>query len=211
VHDEEFVSPFCPWQVAIEYVEAYKKSMLAEEQTKYGKVQQHVEINWQAPMAGWFVLNTDGSAKIGVGKAGCGGVLRNDTGVWMEGFAKGLGDATAYMSKLWGIYEGLRMARRGGVEKLELRSDSQVIVRSLQNNNNGSSIMGCALMKRIRDLLTGSWDVKIMHVFREANRCADMLANKGSEGNHEIEFFDHPPSWGRQIVDDDFRGVAFPV
>jgi ribonuclease HI len=93
------------------------------------------------------------------------------------------------MAKLWGIYERLHMARRGGVEKLELRSDSQVIVQSLQDNNNGSIIMGCALMMRIRDLLTDSWDVKIMHVFREANRCADMLANKGSEGNHEIEFF----------------------
>jgi hypothetical protein len=70
--------------------------------------------------------------------------------------------------------------------------------------------MGCAFMKRIRDLLTGSWDVKIIHVSREANRCADMLANKGSEGNYEIEFFDHPPSWVRQIIDDDFRGVVFP-
>jgi hypothetical protein len=52
--------------------------------------------------------------------------------------------------------------------------------------------MGCALMKRIRDLLTGSWDVKVIHVFREANRCADMLANKANEGNYEIDFFDHP-------------------
>jgi ribonuclease HI len=210
MHDEEFVMPFRPWQVALEYVEAYKRSMQAEEQTKYGKMQQQVEIKWQVPLAGYVVLNTDGAARIGVGKAGCGGVLRNDTGVWLEGYAKGLGDTTAYMAELWGIYEGLRMARRRGVEKLELRSDSQVIVQCLQDSNNGSSIMGCAIMKRIRDLLKGPWDVKIMHVFREANRCADMLANKGSEGTHEIVFFDHPPSWVRQIVDDDFRGVAFP-
>jgi ribonuclease HI len=192
VHDDEFVRPFRPWQVALEYVAAYKNSMMAEEKTKYGKVQQQLDIKWQAPMAGWVVLNTDGAAKTGVGTAGCGGVLRNDNGVWMEGFAKGLGDTTAYMAELWGIYEGLRMARRRGVEKLELRSDSQVIVRSLQEDNNGSSIMGCALMKRIRDLLKGSWDVKVIHVFREANRFANMLGNKGNEGNYKIEFFDHP-------------------
>jgi ribonuclease HI len=192
VHDDEFVRPFRPWQVALEYVAAYKNNMMAEEKTKYGKVQQQLDIKWQAPMVGWVVLNTDGAAKIGVGTAGCGGVLRNDNGVWMEGFAKGLGDTTAYMAELWGIYEGLRMARRQGVEKLELRSDSQVIVRSLQEDNNGSSIMGCALMKRIRDLLKGSWDVKVIHVFREANRFADMLGNKGNEGNYKIEFFDHP-------------------
>jgi hypothetical protein len=70
--------------------------------------------------------------------------------------------------------------------------------------------MGGTLMKRIRDLLKEPWEVKVTHVFREANRCADMLANKGSEGNFEIVFFDHPPLWVRQIVDDDFRGVAFP-
>jgi ribonuclease HI len=128
----------------------------------------------------------------------------------MEGFVKGLGDTTAYMAELWGIYEGLRLARRQGVLKLEVQSDSQVIVRSLQDNNNGSSIMGGTLMKRIRDLLKEPWEVKVTHVFREANRCADMLANKGSEGNFEIVFFYHPPLWVRQIVDDDFRGVAFP-
>jgi ribonuclease HI len=112
--------------------------------------------------------------------------------VWVEGFVKGLGDTTAYMAELWSIYEGLCMARRRGVMKLELRSDSQVIVQSLQDNNNGSSIMGCALMKRIRDLLKGSWEVKVIHIFQEANRCANMLANKGSEGHFEIDFFYHP-------------------
>jgi hypothetical protein len=47
-------------------------------------------------------------------------------------------------------------------------------------------------MKRIRDLLKGSWEVKVIHVFQEANRCANMLANKGSEGHFEIDFFYHP-------------------
>jgi hypothetical protein len=142
MHDKDFVSLFRLWQVAIEYVDAYKKSMLAEEQTKYGKEQQQVDISWKPPTTGWFDLNTNGAAKTGVGKTGCGGVLRNDTGMWVEGFVKGLGDTTAYMAELWSIYEGLCMARRRGVMKLELRSDSQVIVQSLQDNNNGSSIMG---------------------------------------------------------------------
>ncbi|KAK2417953.1 hypothetical protein QL285_040194 [Trifolium repens] len=192
MHDDDFVSPLRPWQVVIEYVKAYKKSMLAEKQTKHEREQQQINVNWRAPMTGWCVLNTDGAAKIGTGKAGCGGVLRNDAGVWMEGFVKGLGDTTAYMAELWGIYEGLRLARRRGVLKLEVRSDSQVIVQGLQDNNNGGSIMGCALMKRIRDLLEEPLDIKIVHVFREANRCADMLANKGSEGSFEIVYFDHP-------------------
>jgi hypothetical protein len=48
-------------------------------------------------------------------------------------------------------------------------------------------------MKRIRQLLDGAWEVQIIHVFQEANRCADMLANMGSEGISGIEFFENPP------------------
>ncbi|KAK2385847.1 heat shock 70 kDa protein [Trifolium repens] len=113
------------------------------------------------------------------------------------------------MAELWGIYEGLCLAQRRGVMRLEVRTDSQVIVQSLKNNTSGSS-MGCALMKRIRNLLDGPWEVRIIHVFREANRCADVLANMGSEGTSEIDFFVSPPSRARQIVEDDARGVSFP-
>jgi ribonuclease HI len=143
-------------------------------------------------------------------RAGCGGVLRSDTGVWIEGFSKALGDTTAYMAELWGIYEGLRLAHRRGVTRLELRTDSQVIAQSLQNQTNGS-IMGGALLRKIRDLLNGPWEVKIIHVYREANRCADMLANMGSEGTSGIEFFVNPPARARQIVRDDVRGVYVPL
>jgi hypothetical protein len=63
---------------------------------------------------------------------------------------------------------------------------------------------------RIRQLLDGAWEVQIIHVFQEANRCADMLANMGSEGISGIEFFENPPWRVVQIVEDDIRGVSFP-
>ncbi|MCH94985.1 putative non-LTR retroelement reverse transcriptase, partial [Trifolium medium] len=209
IHDAEFVIPERPWQVVMDYVAAYNHSMLVEEQLRHEKVQQQVDIRWLAPPPGWFALNSDGAAKLSESKAGCGGVLRNETGNWIEGFTKALGDTTAYMAELWGIYEGLRLAQRREVMKLELRTDSQVIAQSLQDRKRGSN-MGCALLKKIRSLLDGPWEVKIIHVFREANRCADMLANMGSEGPIGFEFFANPPPRVMQIVDDDIRGVSFP-
>jgi hypothetical protein len=62
-----------------------------------------------------------------------------------------------------------------------------------------------------RDLLNGSWEIKIIHIYREVNRCADMLANMGSEGTSGIEFFVNPPARARQIVRDDVRGVYVPL
>jgi hypothetical protein len=64
-------------------------------------------------------------------------------------------------------------------------------------------------MKKVRNLLDGPWEVRIILLFREANKCADMLANMGSEGISGIEFFENPPTRVAQVVDDDFRNVSF--
>lgn len=44
---------------------------------------------------------------------------------------------------------------------------------------------GCAsswsLVSKIRRLLQSDWEVKIYHVYREANKCADVLANMGCD------------------------------
>jgi ribonuclease HI len=170
--------------VIIDYVEAYKISMMAEEHVRPGRVQQQVNVAWlPPPPPGWIVLNSDGAAKSNDNKAGCGGVLRNEQDMWLDGFAKALVDTTAYMAKLWGIYEELKLAKQREMVKLEVRTDSQVIAQSLHERKNGST-MGCALMKQIRRLLEGPWEVHIVHVFREANRCADIIANMGCEGMH---------------------------
>jgi ribonuclease HI len=209
MYDAEFVSPANPWQVSLDYVNTYKLSMKAEEQTRRGNEKQWTNIKWLTPSPRWFVLNSDGAAKTSDRKAGCGGVLRSDNGTWIEGFAKAVGDTTAYMAELWGIYEGLHLAQRRGVMRLELRTDSHIIAQCLKDSKSGS-IRGCALVKKIRSLLNEPWEIRIIHVFREANRCADVLANMGSEGDSGIEFFSSPPSRARQIVEDDIRGVSFP-
>jgi ribonuclease HI len=113
------------------------------------------------------------------------------------------------MAELWGIYEGLKLANRRGVMRIELGINSQVIAHSLQDMKNCSTL-GCALMKRIRQLLDRPWEVQIIHVFRDANRCVDMLANMGNESINGMEFFENPPSRVVQILKDDIRGVFFP-
>jgi ribonuclease HI len=113
------------------------------------------------------------------------------------------------MAELWGILEGLIMAKRRGVGRLDLRVDSAVIVKNLQGKKQGST-MGCSLMKKIYNLLADFMEVQINHVYREANRGADMLANLGCEGTGETVTFDHPPIEVIQIIDEDCRGVSFP-
>jgi hypothetical protein len=154
MHDTNFVSPEQPWKVIVEYVRAYKLSMIVEEQARTERIQQ-VSVAWLRPPSGWVVLNSDGAARTNDKTAGCGGVLRDDRGMWLVGFAKALGDTTAYMAELWGIYEGLKLAKHRGTTRIEVRTDSQVIARSLKERRKGSR-MGCTLMQKIRRLLDGN-------------------------------------------------------
>jgi ribonuclease HI len=209
LHNGEFITPEKPWQVILNHVNTYKMCMQAEDSTRNKVNQQQVNIAWIPPPIDWVALNTDGAAKQSEKKAECGGVIRDNKGSWIDGFAKALGDTTGYMAELWGIYEGLKLAHHKGVKKLELRTDSAVLANSLQDRKQGS-VMGCVLMRKIRTLMDGPWEIRIIHVYREANRCADMLANMGSEGTSGIVNFANPPSRVVQLVDDDVWGVSFP-
>lgn len=54
------------------------------------------------------------AAKSSLGVVGCGGLLRDYNGVWIGGFAKHLGVCSTYVAELWGVLEGLNMARTFG-------------------------------------------------------------------------------------------------
>ncbi|MCI23311.1 ribonuclease H protein, partial [Trifolium medium] len=60
--------------------------------------------------------------------AGCGGIIRDSDGHWIGSFAKSLGTCSAYVAELWGIFEGLKYARRLGYDAVELNVDSTVVV-----------------------------------------------------------------------------------
>ncbi|MCI44373.1 ribonuclease H protein, partial [Trifolium medium] len=74
-----------------------------------------------------------------------GGGLRMLVGcdlTWMVfgcGFTKGLGACSAYVAKLWGVLEGLKMARVCGVRKLEIHIDSMVVVTSINAGKGGTA------------------------------------------------------------------------
>jgi ribonuclease HI len=48
-------------------------------------------------------------------------------------------------------------------------------------------------MKKIYKVLEDFQEVRITHVFREANRCADMLANMSCSNIDNILYFEYPP------------------
>ena len=82
-----------------------------------------VQIRWDKPQSGWFCLNTDGFALGSSGKAGCGGLIRNDQGEWVGGFSRRLGCISSFTAELWGLRDGLILCN-----SLQLNAVCKVVI-----------------------------------------------------------------------------------
>ncbi|MCH81151.1 putative non-LTR retroelement reverse transcriptase, partial [Trifolium medium] len=165
-------------------------------------------IAWKPPDDGWVKLNTDGAC-IERSVAACGGVLRNSQGEWIGGFSKFLGTCSAYVAELWGLLEGLKYTWKLGFRKVELNVDSVAVVKVIKEGGTASN-MGYSLVKEIRRHISFGWEVKISQSYREANRCADALANMGYSLDGNIVFFEVCPSQLVQLVVSDALGDFSP-
>ncbi|GAU31911.1 hypothetical protein TSUD_270960 [Trifolium subterraneum] len=191
LHEDSFVRPSMPvhhvGRMAMEYRKAMSNSELA-----LGRTRAISMIRWSPPKANFVKLNTDGACKEHI-IAGCGGIVRGSEGEWIGGFAKCVGMCNAFIAEMWGVLEGLRYVRRLGFRKVELNIDSAAVVQVIKTGRLQSST-GSALARQIWKLMAMDWEVEVNHIYREANKCADALANMGSNFDYDIKIFYSCPS-----------------
>ena len=166
------------------------------------------QIGWKPPIGNFVKLNTDGARKQN-NKAGCGGVIRGGQGEWLGGFAKGVGDCSAFVAELWGMFEGLVYARRLGFVVVELNTDSVTVAQVISTGNLKSPV-GASLLRSICWLLALDWEVKVLHVYRESNQCADALATIGCMLNKEVIYYTACPIEIRDLMLADELGITTP-
>lgn len=111
-HDEEFVMP--SWVEVIKETRSYLNAA-SHQLTRATMNKVTLMIRWIPQDVGWTKLNTDGASNKECEIAVCGGLIRGADGMWQIGFSKSLGYCNAYIAELWGIYEGLRVARYNGL------------------------------------------------------------------------------------------------
>nr|POF16994.1 putative ribonuclease h protein [Quercus suber] len=61
------------------------------------------------PKAGWMKLNTDGSSLGNPSMVGGGGLIRNEEGRWVVGFACKIGITSSFFVELWALRDGLSL------------------------------------------------------------------------------------------------------
>ncbi|KAK8540064.1 hypothetical protein V6N12_046357 [Hibiscus sabdariffa] len=133
--------------------------------------------SWNAPPHGWVKLNVDASMSTFDQKVDVGGVLRDEFGLWILGFARFVGRCDVVIADLWAIHDGLLQAWVSGFSRVKLESDCLEAIRIINSLSN--VLDGNALVTSIKEFIARDWNVVARHVDRGNNRVAKTLASWG--------------------------------
>jgi hypothetical protein len=70
--------------------------------------------------------------------------------------------------------------------------------------------MGNALAKLIWKLIDIDWTIEISHIYREANKCADAMANLKCSLDYDLVFYDMRPHSISKVFSNDNMGISTP-
>ena len=90
------------------------------------------------------------------------------------------------------LRDGLNLAIQLGIGCLEVEHDAKVIVEMLKNINR-TNIKVSPLFFDCKSLLARFTQVLVAHVYREVNRCADLLAKQGCCMREDFVIFEFFP------------------
>ncbi|CAN1744714.1 Putative ribonuclease H protein At1g65750 [Linum perenne] len=143
-------------------------------------------------LLGWLVrlAGSDGSVQGQQGKAAAGGLLRDINSNCILAYTMSLGICSITRAEIRGALEGVRWAWEAGHRKLEVQIDSQAVVAILSDTNLQITHSHALEVLEFQEWLKRDWEVKLSHVYREANHAADHLASRGhtvTRGCHLID------------------------
>lgn len=113
------------------------------------------------------------------------------------------------MSELWALRDGLNLAIQLGIHQFDMELDAKVIV-DLLNGADSPNRAYSPLLYDCRSLLAKLTQARVVHVFREANKCVDFLAKRGCSMREDFVIFYVSPSVELdQLLDSDINGLYY--
>ena len=131
------------------------------------------------------IAYADGASRGNPGPSSFGVVVYDEAGKELHRSSRALGRATNNQAEYRGAIAALEAALGLGASEVELRMDSELIVRQLSGRYRVKNPGLAPLYKRILDLRTRFQRVTIVHVPRAQNKLADKLANEALDRRTE--------------------------
>jgi ribonuclease HI len=123
------------------------------------------------------VICTDGASLGNPGEAAVGAVIEDKQGRLIARISQRIGKATNNQAEYKAIITALREAIRLGVEEVDVRSDSQLLVRQIKGEYRVKNALLKPLYKQIKQLQESLNGFTITHIPGRQNNEAHKLAH----------------------------------
>jgi ribonuclease HI len=125
------------------------------------------------------ILWTDGAARGNPGPAGIGVMLKTKSGKVIAAEGRSIGHATNNVAEYRALLLGLEKALERGVRRVEVRADSELLIKQLRSEYRVKNPGLRPLFEQAMTMIRRFEAVRLTHVRREHNAEADRLANEG--------------------------------
>ena len=134
---------------------------------------------------GRWLIFSDGASRGNPGPAAIGAVIYDETGRELHTVSRRIGRATNNEAEYQAAIAGLEAALALGAREVELRVDSELVVRQLDSRYKVRNPRLKRLFGRVKDLQWRFAAFQAHAVPREQNRRADQLANQALDRGPE--------------------------
>ena len=138
-------------------------------------------------MSSAAVLYCDGASRGNPGPAAIGAVLYGPDGRELATVSGAIGDTTNNVAEYRALIAGLETALESGVRDLEVRLDSQLLVRQVGGEYRVKSANLKPLALSVSRLLREFDRIRVVHVPRRQNTVADRLANDALDASEAVD------------------------
>jgi ribonuclease HI len=128
-----------------------------------------------------LTLYVDGASRGNPGPAAYGALLLDEEGNTIAELSEFLGQATNNVAEYQGLIAGLTKALEYTPEEVTVKSDSQLLTHQLLLKYRVKDPKLIPLFDQAKALISRFPRIHIMHIPREENRQADILANNALE------------------------------
>jgi len=128
-----------------------------------------------------IVVNVDGASKGNPGESGIGVAIFDKDSNLINEACDYLGVATNNIAEYKALILGIKLSTKYNTKRVLFKADSELMVKQIKGEYRVKNAQLKLLFTEAQSLLKKLPNWKIMHVPREENKEADLLANKGVE------------------------------
>ncbi|KAL6225497.1 hypothetical protein ACLB2K_004347 [Fragaria x ananassa] len=155
---------------------------------------------WEKPRHGWYKCSCDGAFVTDIHRGGSGVVIRDEHGQFRAGAGKVLIQVTSpFHAELIALLEGLKLAETLHISKIVFETNCLLLQQAVSQPDTDLSTLG-TIIAEVKEFLHRYADFRVLHVPREANRVAHILANHALNYSESQSWFVVAPEFVRDAI-----------